>query len=340
MSHVVWFNKNFSSLYNIIQLIKAEDTGKVFRILCTHENPEFVGFEVCDLHEVETISADEPYIHYCLEMCQKHKVSIFYPSKKTTTIARNLDLFEAIGVKTIICADAPTLDVLNHKGHFYDALAGENALLPQYYAVNTLAKFDEACECIKQTGKTICFKPACSLYGLGFKVISDHIRAVDAFLAGDPNRIALGDARTQFASIDRFQDVLVMEYLEGPEYSIDCLAKNSRLVRATVRKKSMRAGGPELLEKNDDLYDLAQKLTAKFHLTGIFNIQARCGDGVPKLLEINPRMAGGIYFSCLAGINYPYWALRMATEDCETEIPTQRFGLRVHQAYQPFVIKE
>jgi carbamoylphosphate synthase large subunit len=43
----------------------------------------------------------------------------------------------------------------------------------------------------------------------------------------------------------------------------------------------------------------------------IFNIQVKFNQGLPKLLEINPRMSGGLYFSCLSGVNFPYLAVRL-----------------------------
>lgn len=163
------------------------------------------------------------------------------------------------------------------------------------------------------------------------------MREIDFLFSENTTDLTRRAARETLAGVARFQDLLVMEYLEGPEYSIDCLAQDGRLIRATVRKKPGRAGGAQLLEENSALYDLARSLTKRLQLRSLFNIQARCSGGVPKLLEINARMAGGIYFSCLSGVNYPYWALRLAKDDCEHEIPRQVYGIRVNQVYRPFV---
>ena len=128
--------------------------------------------------------------------------------------------------------------------------------------------------------------------------------------------------------------------MEGPEYSVDCLARDGRLVRATIRKKSRSVGGPEAIVEDAEILDWSARLAEIFHLGHIFNVQLiRSKDG-PKLLEINPRMAGGLYFSCLAGVNYPYWALRLAFEPEGAEdppIPAQSSDLLVNQRYEPFV---
>ena len=100
MSKTVWFNKGFSSLYNIISLIKEADSGEDFRILCTHENPEFVGFEAADAHEVEDrFIGDVEYVQYCLDVCRRHEVSVFLPSKKMTVIAHHRQAFRDQGIQ-------------------------------------------------------------------------------------------------------------------------------------------------------------------------------------------------------------------------------------------------
>ncbi len=321
-------------------LIKAGDTRKEFSLLCTHDHPEFVGFEVSDFYEVEkqTIS-DEDYIRYCLDMCNKYHVSLFLPSKKIMVIANHHEFFEKQGIKILSCASFDNLEILNHKAMLYNALCNDNIEIPEYYLVNTLDAFDEAYEVLSSKNKRVCFKPARSIYALGFKMIKHNINEMNAFLSSDVISVSLKEARHKFSQADFFQDVLVMEYLDGTEYSIDCLAKHGRLIRCTVRKKPSHVNGAQILEYNPELVHMAEQLTQRFELTGLFNIQTKSANGISKLLEINTRMSGGIYFSCLSGINYPYWGMRLAMEECESEIPDQTYGLKVNQVYMPFLVK-
>jgi hypothetical protein len=51
---------------------------------------------------------------------------------------------------------------------------------------------------------------------------------------------------------------------------------------------------------------------------------------VPRLLEINPRMSGGIGMACVAGPNLPYIALRGFADGFDNlEITPVRNGIRV-----------
>ena len=75
--------------------------------------------------------------------------------------------------------------------------------------------------------------------------------------------------------------------------------------------------------------DLAARLTRRLRLDGVFNVQFRDGDGVPYLLEINPRMSGGLLYACLSGLCFPYWAVRLALGAAPDLVPLPRTGLRV-----------
>jgi hypothetical protein len=109
-----------------------------------------------------------------------------------------------------------------------------------------------------------------------------------------------------------FPELLVSEYLNGAEYSIDCLAYDGRLYAAVPRRKL--DGRMRWLEDNPELLEIARRTTEIYRLPYIFNIQVRYRDGVPKLLEINPRMSGGLYISCMSGVNFPYLAVKLLLE--------------------------
>ena len=68
----------------------------------------------------------------------------------------------------------------------------------------------------------------------------------------------------------------------------------------------------------------------------MFNIQFREGANGLALLEINPRMSGGIGMACAAGPNLPYIALAGFDQGYDTvAIPAIREGMRVAEAAYP-----
>ncbi len=362
MPRKVWFNRTFSSIYNLLRLIREADTEKMFHTFCTHDAPDFIGFEAADSFAVEPAFArgsmteaehDAAYVDYCLSVCRERGVTLFQPWKKIRAIACAQKAFAAAGVTLLGCVDPQTLDTLNHKGAFYQSLRDSGLTLPEYRLVNTPEAFAEAVRelrLILGPDKKLCYKPAQSIYGQGFHRLRINAPSPENFPAGsisnplpDPFSDADGsvhwdELQPRLAGVERFRDMLVMEYLDGHEYSVDCLAREGRLIRATVRKKPNWSGSCQLLEDNPRLIEMAEHLTRAFNLSGIYNVQARMGGGLPKLLEINPRMAGGLHYSCLGGVNYPYWMLRLAADPAaESLIPETTCGLQVRQAYLPFI---
>ncbi|SDX54494.1 hypothetical protein SAMN05421783_1359 [Thiocapsa roseopersicina] len=119
---------------------------------------------------------------------------------------------------------------------------------------------------------------------------------------------------------------MLMEYLEGPERSVDCLAHQGELVAAVARLKH---GRHQSLETSGAAIEGARRLVERYRLDGIVNIQFRDTRGIPHLLEINARMAGGMLYSC-AALNLPYWSAMLALGLAQPhDVPAPREGLRV-----------
>ena len=74
-------------------------------------------------------------------------------------------------------------------------------------------------------------------------------------LAGAEYHIGLDDLRRGLAELGEFRTMLLMEYLDGHEYSVDCVGDNGRLVAAVARKKPTQAGRGQLIDMRQDILD-------------------------------------------------------------------------------------
>lgn len=108
----IWLNHWFSTAYNIINLIKADE--KDFYIIGTNDNEYAVYKTVCDEWYVEPVLKDEEYVEYCLSFCKEHSVDIFMPRRGMLAISNNKFRFENIGVKVMV-DDFEIVNILNHK---------------------------------------------------------------------------------------------------------------------------------------------------------------------------------------------------------------------------------
>jgi hypothetical protein len=159
--------------------------------------------------------------------------------------------------------------------------------------------------------------------------VADRPEALQRLEAGDPLYIRHEEARRRLAAKGRFRDLLLMEHLPGPERSVDCLAQGGELLRCVVRRKENNV---QVLEDNPELVAVVRRLTARFRLTSLFNVQLRDAGGRSCLLEINPRMSGGLPFSCRSGVMLPLWGIRLALGTASaSDIPQPRIGLRIPQ---------
>ncbi|MDR1546485.1 MAG: ATP-grasp domain-containing protein [Deltaproteobacteria bacterium] len=344
MTATVWFNHGFSSLHNICGLLRqgAAEHGRRPRIVLSHSNPDFVARPQADLFFTEPdLPDDSAYVDWCLETVRRRQIDVLWPSRRAAALAARRDELEALGARLLCPASPEVHELLEDKAACYRAAASlDPELIPLHRVARTFGEFERAVEELSALTPRLCLKPAKSLFGLGFKILTGPGGELAAFLGGDPVRASLAEARAKLDVPDEaFRKLLVMEYLEGPEFSLDCLALDGRLLRASVREKPLAAGRPERLIRDEELVGWAERLTRLFKLSWIVNIQFRRGRGRPRLLEINPRMAGGLYFSCLAGINYPYWALRLALEPCEDQLPDQLYDLQVAEVHVPFIYR-
>lgn len=109
-------------------------------------------------------------------------------------------------------------------------------------------------------------------------------------------------------------DWLVQEHLPGREYSLDVLASQAGEVRAVVPRARLRLdSGIAITSRtvhDPRLEELGRRAVELIGLTGVANVQVKEDvQGVPRLLEINPRFPGTMPLTVASGINMPQLAL-------------------------------
>jgi biotin carboxylase len=183
----------------------------------------------------------------------------------------------------------------------------------------------------------LCFKPDLDFGGHGFRVLDDRADTIAEIGEPPSVRISHATAERLLGSVETFPPLIVSEYLDGDEISVDCLSDpDGRLLAALPRRK---AGGPWTRELVDDreVVAIARRMVEGLGLRYLSNVQVRYrtrGNGKsarpePVLLEVNTRAASGLYQSCLAGgVNLPDLALRLTLGET-VEPPRPSFGRAV-----------
>ncbi|MFZ5966863.1 MAG: ATP-grasp domain-containing protein [Bacillota bacterium] len=307
----VWFNRWFSTAYNIIDLLRNNQDGTRFHFIVSHPNRYSTSLQNADIAFIEPDLSDEEYIDYCLNFCRENKIDVLIPNHKSSLIAEYVDMFNKFGTKVLVWKNTELLRLINDKVSFYDHIKPKNILrIPDYYNVTTKEEFMKAYDKIKTKGK-VCFKPTNGVGGVGFRVINESPYTIEDILNSSPSHsVNLKQLLDLLPEQGSFKNIMLMEYLDGYEYSIDCLAdENGNLIMAIPRKKIDKYN--RYLEHNAELLKIAQEISYHYKIPYIYNIQVKYKNGEPNLLEVNTRMSGGIHYSCMSGINLPYEALKI-----------------------------
>jgi len=335
----IWFNRWFTTVTHYMDMIRDNEDHRKFTIYGTSPNKDALYLQNCDYAFVEPDISGDEYIEFCLDFCQKHGIDIFIPRKENVLISKRLAEFAELGVKVLVCPDAALMETMDNKAAAYQTLTNGAPIfsIPDYYVVNNINDFKLAYTSLKEKGHTACFKPAIGEGAMGFRVIKEEMESIHhLFHSGGGYRISYDHACEILGQQETFPDLMLLEYLEGREYSIDCVASQDQLYAAIPRMKG--DGRVRELVESVELIDLAHKFHQEYRLPFVFNIQVKYSKGVPKLLEINPRMSGGLHFSCLSGINFPYMAIKILLGEKIRPLKP-RFGIRASHLEKEMILK-
>ncbi|MDP4098058.1 ATP-grasp domain-containing protein [Paenibacillus sp. P96] len=325
MSLRIWYNRTFSTASHYVEMIRRNADQRQFEIYVTHPKTHSLMLQIADYAEPEPTLPLYEYPGYCLDFCKKHNIDIFIPHFGMSEIVKYRSEFAKIGTKLLAAGDAELIGLVLDKGKLFSELSTLKSIeLPDYYVVSTVDEFKEAYHQLKERGHRVCFKPASGEGGAGFRIIKETLPSIQSLYDPCGPGILLDEAIRMLSSVPEFPPLMVMEFMSGHEYSIDCLASSSSLLAAVPRKKV--EGRVRLLEENELLIEWAHEIHKVIPLQYNFNIQVIYQKGKPKLLEINPRTSGGLYTSCLTGINFPYLAVKLLLGD-QVVVPEPEFGI-------------
>ena len=309
----VWFNKAFSSLHSVLESIRGGDVTGEFDLVCSHDHPRFTGFQSAHHHALEPANRHgDEYLSFCLDFCKQEGIEVFFPGREAVLLAENATRFESLGVRLISTASPDNLRTIHDKLEFYSNSAECCVPPAEFCAFDSLPAFDAAYADLRSRHPVLCVKPAKGVFGIGFRIIDEHRLGLDLLLTGHMHHIPLHDFRRLLDEADFIPSLLLMEYLDGVEYSADCVGDGNQLVALVQRRKPLDGLYGQDIVDLPAIRAACAELASHYGLLGLFNVQFREGRGGLRLLEVNPRFSGGIGMSCANGVNLPYLAVRGA----------------------------
>lgn len=118
----------------------------------------------------------------------------------------------------------------------------------------------------------------------------------------------------------RMGHLAIFEYLNGPEYTVDCMFDSAgKLLAYNQRMRQKTLGGAVVVTSNANPIDPVPYLNSiakKWLLRGCVNFQYILNDGLPKFIDVNLRYpSGGLPLSVASGVDVPEMTLRILRGD-------------------------
>lgn len=317
----IWFNHWFSTAYHLINMMR-EGVSEECRFIGSGTNDVSVFRTACDewYSEPKELGGAE-YAQWCVDFCREHKVDVFVPRKGLVDIITRAADFEAAGVKLYADARPDIAEQLDDKIQTYEMLKELcPEFIPPVYEAKSLEEFKAAYEALKPNWDRVCYKLTIDEGAQSFRIIDQNIEGIKGLYNKPGFKVTYTAACAVLAEYDFSIPMLVMPYLSGKEYSCDCLATSQGNLIIPRYKTGKRYS---IVRFESEIMSACERIMDRLQLKMPMNIQFKYEGDTPYLLEINPRMSGGLQLSCKAtGINLPAIALnKLLGNDIPWEYP-------------------
>jgi len=213
-----------------IKHLKNIDERKLI-LIGTDLNHDKIGKHWCDKFYTVPKGEDENFIPRLLEIIRKEKPDVLLPqsSAEVIPLSKNKNVLEDEGVKVLISSEKAVYESEN-KAELYKSLDDGYVKIPNFKIVNSLSTFLDAIKALGYPKTPVCFKPPISKGTRGFRILRDDVSRKHALLNERPiNRfISINEFKEIFENDPDFPELLVMEFVEGKEYTTDPLVRNGK----------------------------------------------------------------------------------------------------------------
>jgi carbamoyl-phosphate synthase large subunit len=263
--------------------LRAEES---VQLIAADMDPWAAGLYLTPERTLVPAGAAPDFTAVLLDLCRTLRVDVVLPTvdAELQPLARAREEFAAAGV-ALLLAPAAALDIILDK--------------------LTLA---EHCAGVVRVPRTELFGPSLDPAGWTYPVVVKPRR-------GSGSRgVVIVDSAAELAALDRSPRLIVQEFLPGEEYSVDVLADAAGQVIASVPRLRVRVdsgvsvGGRTVHDAEVEWFGRA--VAQATGVTYVANVQCRrTAEGIPALLEVNPRMPGTLGLTIASGVDMPRLAL-------------------------------
>jgi len=308
------------------------DRRNVF-IVGTDKQDNVVGKYLCDkFYEIPPANNSEAYLSRLKQICKNEKIEVLIPQNTTelNILSINKDEFEKHGVKLLI-SNSDAINNSNDKLKLMQLCKEIGIPVGDFYLVNNMNELRKKAELIGWPEKKVVIKPPISNGLRGVRIIDEKYNSKEAFYNEKPNSLVTNLNHIFQILGNEFPDLILTEYLPGDEITVDVFRKKDKILVVPRLREIIRSGitftGKVI--KNEQIINYSITLSEKLNLEYCFGFQFKYDEnGIPKILESNPRVQGTMVLSTFANANVIWLAVKSLLGE-EIDIPEIKWGTRL-----------
>lgn len=285
-------------------------------------------------------ATDPIYADILLEICKKEKVDVVIPimSAELPALVKNKHRFEEIGTLVSV-SDMQSIEIANNKLRLYQFMQSIGMKTPRFCAVHCVDDLEKAFSFCGYPENAVCIKATELSGSRGIRIIDPKKTRFDILFGEKPNSmyISYEELKTILSEKDSMPEMMVMEALEGEEFSVDLLADHGKVLYMAARESNVITASIPLeatLFHDEKAYEICRTIVKALSFDGNADFDFRYDrNGIPVLMEINPRVAATMAIFKAGGMNLPYLRIKqlLGEELPEIEIKT---GVKMKRRFQ------
>jgi carbamoyl-phosphate synthase large subunit len=296
-----------------IHSVRNNPDRRKVSIVGTDINEHVVGRYFCDeFYKIPRATSTE-YLDTLLSLCLDKKVDVLIPQNtaELLILSDNKEKFEGIGTK-ILVSNKMAITKANDKFNLMETARLCGVPTTNYCLCSDFESLKEGITRIGN-GDEVVVKPPMSNGSRGVRIVSNNRDRKSDFYNEKPNSLYITLEELHETLGDEFPELMVMEYLPGDEFTVDIFRSDSAFVAIPRKREVIRSGitfGASLTN-DQNLIKYSRLLSEACDLTLCFGFQFKLNkQGVPMLLESNPRVQGTMVMSTFAGANVIYASIK------------------------------
>ena len=296
--------------------LRKNPEGRPVRVIGVDMEAEVVGRFLVDKFFRVPAPEDRTYLDELLRICRQESVAIVLPqtTREIARLSQCKGLLEREGFR-VMTSEAPAIEIANNKWTLIQKFIELGLPRPK---VELSRSEDELVSLVRDFGYPNCpvvVKPPVSNGMRGVRILQSEPWDVRRFLSEKP--LGLEISLEELLRILRrgapWPELLVMEYLPGPEYTVDAFIGSKLSIALPRLRQSVRSGITfrSRSEFREDLSSYTLRAARHIGLRYAFGFQFKLDDaGIPKVLESNPRIQGTMVASVFSGANVTWYGIK------------------------------